>query len=129
MFEEIFVPALGVSNHIKSSRSVFHIFTRTEKPTDNSTAMFIHELEECEMRDITTGRNVGAKNIGKVGQDGRIGEEMLWVQSGLLKRWLNHPDTRVLCKPVILVKLDEPLAKLGRNREKKAGSDDGVPQG
>jgi hypothetical protein len=139
LFELIFVPALQVSNSIKLAWVEYHIFTRRDTPTDNSTAMFIQDLEKNELRDITSHRRIRA-DIVKAGQDGRIGEEMLWVQPGLLKVPDNYKDI-LLCQPTILVKLDEPLGRPkrgvktdgseavgdGKNRD-KGGCDEEAPQ-
>jgi hypothetical protein len=138
LFEWVFVRALQVSNSIKLARDSYPIFNRRDT-TDNSTAMFIQDLEKNELRDITSKRKI-LVDIVKADQDGRIGEEMLWVQPGLLKVQDNDKNI-LLCQPTILVKLDEPLGRPkrgvktdgseavydGKNRDKD-GCDEEAPQ-
>jgi hypothetical protein len=80
--------------------------------------MFIHELQRCEMMDMTSHKMIRSENILKIGEDGRIGEQVLWVQPALLRTQRDNAGSMILSKPIILVKLDEPMAR--RNRGIKA---------
>ena len=70
-----------------------------------SSTVFKQELQQCEMMDLTSHKTIRADNILKVDNDGRIGEQMLCVQPALFLL------VEFLCKPTILVKLDEPMVQ------------------
>ena len=70
------------------------------------------------MIDIVTQKILRPDSALKVREDGRIGDEMLVVVPALLRA---HGDAKggvLICKPVVLVKLDEPMGR--RNRGIKA---------
>lgn len=70
------------------------------------------------MMDMTSHKMIRSENILKIGEDGRIGEQMLCVQPALWRTQRDNAGSMILCKPIILVKLDEPMAR--RNRGIKA---------
>ena len=84
------------------------------------------------MVDLATNKVIRPDSVLKIAEDGRIGEEMLIVQPSLLR--IQSGDGGVgegggrgrdsgkaksgsnitLCKPTVLVKLDEPMGKRSR---------------
>ena len=107
------MPALQVSNSIKLSTVDYRIATRLPKRADISKPVFYHDLQKCEMIDMVSHKMIRPDSILKIAEDGRIGEQMLCVQPALLKA-KHDAEYIVLCKPVFLVKLDEPMAKRSR---------------
>lgn len=53
-------------------------------------------------------------SILKVTDDGRIGEEMLVVSPALVRAQKDGKGKVMVCKPTVLVKLDEPMGKRSR---------------
>ena len=117
LFDQIFVTALQVSNSIHLSTIDYRILSRLSKPSDKSKPVFRHELQKCEMMDMSSHKTIRPDNILKIADDGRIGEQMLCVQPALLRKNRDSAGSTMLCKPIILVKLDEPMAR--RNRGMK----------
>ena len=114
LYEQVIVPALQFSNSIHLSTVDYLILTRLPKPADKPTAVFRYELQRCEMMDLTSHKMIRPDNILKTDEDGRIGEQMLCVQPALLRTQRNSANSIILCKPVLLVKLDEPMARRAR---------------
>lgn len=112
--EQVFVPALQFSNSIRLSTADYFILTQFSKSADKSTIVFRHELQRCEMMDLTSHKIIRPDNILKIGDDGRIGEQMLCVQPGLLRAQRDSANSLILCKPIILIKLDEPMVRRPR---------------
>ena len=71
-------------------------------------------MQRCEMMDLTSHKIIRPDNILKMGDDGRIGEQMLCVQPGLLRAQRDSANSLILCKPIILIKLDEPMVRRPR---------------
>lgn len=115
LYEQVFIPALQFSNSIRLATVDYFLLTQFPKPVDkSSTTVFRHELQRCEMMDLTSHKIIRPDNILKIDNDGRIGEQMLFVQPGLLRAQRDSANSIILCKPVILVKLDEPMARRPR---------------
>ena len=89
------------------------------------------------MVDLATNKVIRPDSVLKVAEDGRIGEEMLIVQPSLLRIQSGEAggeakdggggkggSSITLCKPTVLVKLDEPMGK--RSRGIKALGDSGI---
>lgn len=114
LYEQVFVPALQFSNSIHLSTVDYHLLTQLRKPSEKSKTMFRHELQRCEMMDMTSHKMIRPDNILKMADDGRIGEQMLCVQPALLRTNRDSAGSIILCKPIILVKLDEPMARRSR---------------
>lgn len=85
------------------------------------------------MMDLMTHKVIRPDSVLKVAEDGRIGEEVLVVSPALVRDQKEGKGKVMVCKPTVLVKLDEPMGK--RSRGIKAlgawtpswlGGDDGV---
>lgn len=66
------------------------------------------------MIDIMTHKVIRPDSVLKVAEDGKIGEEMLIVSPALLRVQKDGKGKVLICKPTILVKLDEPMGKRSR---------------
>ena len=77
------------------------------------------------MIDITTHKVIRPDSVLKVAQDGRIGEDVLVVSPALVRDRDQKDDGNgngngsgkgkvMVCKPTVLVKLDEPMGKRSR---------------
>ncbi len=73
--------------------------------------MFIHEVQRCDMMDISSHKIVRPDSALKVGDNGRIGDQMLVVQPALIRSQKDGGPSVVLCKPTMLVRLDEPMGR------------------
>lgn len=111
LYEQVIVPAVQVSTSIRLSPIDYRVASRMPKPPDQSKTMFINELQKCEMMDIITHKMIRPDSILKIAENGRIGQQMLVVQPALLRASKGHNDNFVLCKPLVLVRLDEPMAR------------------
>lgn len=111
LYEQVIIPAVQVSTSIRLSPVDYRTASRMPKPPDQSKIMFINELQKCEMMDIITHKMIRPDSILKIAENGRIGEQMLVVQPALLRTLKGNNDSVILCKPLVLVRLDEPMAR------------------
>ena len=81
------------------------------KHAEHAFTMYAHELQRFNMMDLLSHKIIRPDSVLKVAEDGRIGEQMLVVQPALLRSQKDGGGNAVLCKPIILVKLDEPMGK------------------
>lgn len=61
------------------------------------------------MMDNATHKIIRTDSNIRVAEDGRIGEEMFVVAPGMVRA--GEGEKMVLTKPIVLVKLDEPMGK------------------
>ena len=74
----------------------------------------MHEIEDSSMIDIATQKIIRPDSNLRVADDGRIGQEMLVLTPALLRDQKDGKSRILICKPTILVKLDEPMGKRSR---------------
>lgn len=115
LHKQIIQPTIHLATKLRLSttdyRLTFHPFTRD--PGKTSTA-YHHEIPNCSMVDITTHKIVRPDSMLKVGDDGRVGEEMLVVSPALVREHTDGKGRVMVCKPTVLVRLDEPMGKRSR---------------
>jgi hypothetical protein len=66
------------------------------------------------MIDIMSHKIIRPDSMLKVAEDGRIGEEKLVVSPALLRVHQDRKGKVLICKPTILLELDEPMGKRSR---------------
>lgn len=112
---QIILPAIHLSTKLRLSTADYklipHIFHRD--PTQAAT-VFMFEIKNSCMIDISTHKILRPDSVLKVAPDGRIGEEKLVVSPALLRVHGDGKGRVLVCKPTVLVKLDEPMGKRGR---------------
>lgn len=74
------------------------------------------------MVDITTHKIIRPDSMLKIADDGRIGEEMLVISPALVRDQQEGKGRVLVCKPSVLVKLDEPMGKRGRGGIRALGA-------
>lgn len=134
LHKQIVLPSIALANKLRLSttdyRLVFHPFSRD--PGKARTA-YQYEIQNSSMMDLMTHKVIRPDSVLKVAEDGRIGEEVLVVSPALVRDQKEGKGKVMVCKPTVLVKLDEPMGK--RSRGIKAlgawtpswlGGDDGV---
>ncbi len=134
LHKQIILPAVQLATKLRLSttdyRLIFHPFTRD--PSKATTA-YHYEIQNSSMIDIMTHKIIRPDSVLKVAEDGRIGEEMLVVSPALVRDQKERNGKAMVCKPTVLVKLDEPMGKrsrgiraLGAWTPSWFGGDDGV---
>ena len=131
--KQIIQPTMHLATKLRLSttdyRLAFHPFSRG---AGESTTAYHYEIQNCCMMDIMTHKIIRPDSILKVAEDGRIGEEMLVVSPALVRDQKDGKGKIMVCKPTVLVKLDEPMGKRARIRALGAwtpswlGGDEGV---
>lgn len=119
---QIIHPAVQFANKLRLSttsyRLIPHIFIKdkdrssTQQP--HATAAYAYEIKDSTMIDIATHKILRPDSALKVGEDGRIGEEVVVIAPALLRLLREGKGKVLVCKPIVLVKLDEPMVKRGR---------------
>ena len=112
---QIVRPAIKLANTIRVSTTDYqllsHLFAR---PPSHPNAVYRNEIQHYQMMDNATHKIIRPDSNLRTADDGKIGEEMFLVSSGLARSHRNGIERVVLCKPTILVKLDEPMGKRAR---------------
>lgn len=115
LHKQIIQPAMHLATKLRISttdyRLTFHPFARD---SGKSTTAYHYEIQNCCMMDIMTHKIVRPDSVLKIAEDGRIGEEMLVVSPALVRDQKDGKGKVMVCKPTVLVKLDEPMGKRSR---------------
>ncbi|MCJ1467089.1 hypothetical protein MMC07_005711 [Pseudocyphellaria aurata] len=119
LLDHVIVPAIQVSISMRISTTTYRLTSRMAgKPPDQASIMYAHELQRCQMVDVASHKIIRSDSALKVAGDGRIGEQMLVLQPALLRYQKEGGNTLVLCKPIVLVKLDEPMGRKNKGMRK-----------
>ena len=115
LFSQIIQPAIALATALRLSttgyRLVFHPFIRD--PSKATTA-YNYEIQNSSMIDLMTHKIIRPDSVLKIADDGRLGEEMLVVSPALVRDQRDGRGKVMVCKPTVLVKLDEPMGRRGR---------------
>ena len=115
LHKQIIEPAVKLANAIRVSTTDYellsHLFAR---PPGQPNAIHRNEIQHYQMMDNATHKIIRADSCLRISEDGKIGEEMFIISPGIVRSHKDSVDRVVLCKPTILVKLDEPMGKRGR---------------
>ncbi len=115
LHQQIILPAVHLANKLRLSttdyRLLFHPFTRD--PAKATTA-YHYEIQNSSMIDLATHKVIRPDSILKVAEDGRIGEEVLVVAPAMVREQRGGQGKVMVCKPTVLVKLDEPMGRRSR---------------
>ncbi|KAL9101419.1 MAG: hypothetical protein Q9163_003311 [Psora crenata] len=112
LHKQIILPAIRLANAIRVSTTDYQLFSRLFAKTHGQPHI-IHrnEIQHYQMVDNTTHKIIRPDSNLKTADDGRIGEEMFIVSRGMFRSHQDGVDRVVLCKPTLLVKLDERMGK------------------
>ena len=113
-YEQVVARCIRCSMSMRLSTADYSIRSPATKHRDVAPTVFFNDIRQYNMIDILTQKMIRAEGGLKIGEDGRIGQQMLVVQPALLKVQKTGPGLIVMCKPTLLVKLDEPLARKSR---------------
>lgn len=112
LLDHVIYPAIQVSTSMRMSTTTYRMTTRlANKNPDHNLIMYAHELQRCHMVDVASHKIIRPDSALKVAEDGRIGEQMLVLQPALLRIQREGGSNLVLCKPTMLVRLDEPMGR------------------
>ena len=115
LHNQIVRPAIKLANAIRVSTTDYQFFSHLfARPSGQPNAVNRHEIQHYQMVDNTTHKIIRPDSNIRIADDGKIGEEMFVVSPGMARSNKDGLDRVVLCKPVILVKLDEPMGKRAR---------------
>ncbi|MCJ1263738.1 hypothetical protein MMC22_003608 [Lobaria immixta] len=119
LLDHIIHPAIQVSSSMRMSTATYRTTSRMAgKHADQASTMYVHELQRCLMMDVASHKIIRPDSALKVAEDGRIGEQVLVLHPALIRTQREGGGTLVLCKPTMLVKLDEPMGR--RNKSIRA---------
>lgn len=112
---QVVKPAINLANAIRVSTTDYQLFSHLfARHPGHPYAIGRNEIQHHQMIDNATQKIIRPDSNVKIADDGKIGEEMFAVSPGLVRSHREGADRVVLCKPTILVKLDEPMGKRGR---------------
>lgn len=114
LHDQLVFPAVQASVSIRLSTTNYRITSRIMK-SDQNTAVYVYEVPSYEMMDIMSHKIIRPDSIIKVADDGRIGEQILVIQPALLRDQKEGNGSVLLCKPTVLIRLDEPMGRRNRS--------------
>lgn len=107
----IVYPAVQIAANMRLSTETYRTTSRLAGKSPDLTSMYNHEVQRCDMIDLSSHKIIRPDSLLKVGEDGRIGEQVLVVQPALIRTSREAGPNAVLCKPSMLVRLDEPMGR------------------
>ena len=112
---QIVLPAIQLSVKLRLSTTDYRLASRRfAKETGQGSSIFVYEVKDSSMVDIATQKMIRPDSNLKVADDGRIGQEMLVLTPALLRDQKDGKSRILVCKPTVLIKLDEPMGKRSR---------------
>ena len=115
LHEQIVSPAIQLSTKLRLSTSDYVLTSRRcVKDSGPGSSVFVYEVKDSSMIEITTQKIIRPDSNLKIAEDGRIGQEMLMLTPALLRDQKDGKSRVLVCKPTVLVKLDEPMGKRSR---------------
>lgn len=111
LHDHIVNPAVQVAANMRLSTETYRTTSRLAGKPPDQNSMFIHEVQRCNMIDLSSHKILRPDSVLKVGEDGKIGEQVLVVQPALIRTPREAGPNVVLCKPSMLVRLDEPMGR------------------
>ena len=113
--KQFVLPAIQLSVKLRLSTTDYRLASRRfAKESGQGANVFVHEIKDSSTIDIATQKIIRPDSNLKVADDGRIGQEMLVLTPALLRDQKGGISRILICKPTILVKLDEPMGKRSR---------------
>ena len=117
LHETCTMPAVQLATTMRFSTAVYRMIPRLPSRASSSPSerhiLYHHDIGRYTLVDVASQKVIRQESIIKIGEDGRIGENLMVVQP-LLLRMQKETGGVALCKPVVVIKLDEPLARKGR---------------
>ena len=117
----VIVPAVKLSNAIRIAVTDYTFFSHAfARPTERPYGVYRNEIQHHQMLDCATQKMIRPDSTLKVDEHGRIGEELFVISSGMLRVSKGRGEGReghrggertVMVKPMMLVKLDEPMGR------------------
>ena len=113
--KQIVLPAIQLSTKLRLSTSDYLLTSRRfVKDSGPGSSVFVYEVKDSSMIDITTQKMIRPDSNLKIAEDGRIGQEMLVLAPAVLREQKGGKSRILVSKPTVLVKLDEPMGKRSR---------------
>lgn len=112
---QIVLPAVELATFMRLSMSDYELvlnFSGSRNLGVHGEKVAHHsEIQHYEMIDVASRKVIRPDSVLKVGEDGRIGRDVLTFTPALMRTRNDGVHRNILAKPMILVKLDEPMGK------------------
>lgn len=118
LHKQVVLPAIDLATATRLSMSDYHLEWQLYPRTKDKVSIIYHgEIQNYHLVDNATHKIVRPDSVLKIADDGRVGTELLVVSPALLRK-KDADRTVVICKPTVLIDLDEPMGK--RSKPKRA---------
>ena len=122
LHKQVIQPAIELATAMRLSMTDYEVISRgvgigggggrnTDGSSENNNIVHHNEIGHYQMIDNATHKIIRPDSTLKISDEGRIGIELLTVTPALMRTKNDGIHRNVLCKPTILVKLDEPMGK------------------
>ena len=112
LHKQIILPATDLATMMRLSMTDYEVVSRmVETKPDDEVVVHHSEIQHYQMVDCATHKIIRPDSVLKIGEEGRVGRELLTVTPALMRTRNDGVHRVVICKPTILVKLDEPMGK------------------
>lgn len=111
LHKQIVLPAIELATAIRVSMVDYHFAVRLfNKAAEKQHTIYHNEIPHYQLVDNATHKVVRPDSVLKIAEDGRIGEELLVVSPALMRK-KDEDHRAIICRPTILLKLDQPMEK------------------
>ncbi|KAL8695935.1 MAG: hypothetical protein Q9201_007897 [Fulgogasparrea decipioides] len=122
LHETITMPAVHLATNMRFSTSCYRIIPHLPRNSSGQNNVIYHpDIQRYTILDVATQKALRQDSVLKVAEDGRIGEHVMVIQPLLLRMQKDTNGGIALCKPIVAVKLDEPMAKRSKGVKSLAG--------
>lgn len=116
------MPAVHLATNMRFSTSCYRIIPQLPRNSTGQDKVIYHpDIQRYTVLDVTTQKPLRHDSVLKVAEDGRIGEHVMVIQPLLLRMQKDSNGGIALCKPIVAIKLDEPMAKRTKGVKAFAG--------
>ena len=111
LHKQIILPAIELATAMRLSTTDYEVVSRNGGDRDDQVIVHHNEIPHYQMVDNASHKIVRPDSALRLGEEGRIGTELLTVTPALMRTKNDGVHRVVISKPTILVKLDEPMGK------------------
>ncbi|KAL8733818.1 MAG: hypothetical protein Q9181_003419 [Wetmoreana brouardii] len=122
LHDTVTMPAVHLATNMRFSTSCYRIISHLPRNSSGQNNVIYHpDIQRYTILDVATQKALRQDSVLKVAEDGRIGEHVMIIQPLLLRMQKDTNGGIALCKPIVAVKLDEPMAKRSKGVKALAG--------
>ncbi|KAL8636143.1 MAG: hypothetical protein Q9228_006430 [Teloschistes exilis] len=122
LHDTVIMPAVHLATNMRFSTSCYRIIPHLPRNSGGHNNVIYHpDIQRYTVLDVATQKVLRQDSVLKIAEDGRIGEHVMVIQPLLLRMQRDSNGGIALCKPIVAVRLDEPMARRAKGVKALAG--------